>query len=113
MSIFFDQGTPDPLRRYLGGHAITTAAEAGFNTLSSGDLLRAVDSSFDLFITIDQNIRYQQNVAGRAVSIIVLMTTSWPVIKANVDRVLSAVRDAVSGDYQEVIFPRSPRRQRP
>jgi hypothetical protein len=81
MKILFDHGTPAPLRRQLAGHEISTAYEVGWATLSNGDLLVATEKTFDVFITTDRNLRYQQNLAGRRLAILVLPTTSWPEIQ--------------------------------
>ena len=78
MRILFDQGTPVPLRDHLVGHVIETAFELGWSTLENGALLAAAEDSFNLLITTDQKLRYQQNLAGRNLSILVLMSTSWP-----------------------------------
>ena len=72
MRILFDQGTPQPLRRYLAGHGVKTAAEMGWSNLDNGDLLRQAENSFDLLVTTDKNLRYQQNLQGRRLAIIVL-----------------------------------------
>ena len=60
MRILFDQGTPVPLRRYLSGHTVSTAYEMGWSDLANGDLLAKAESQFDLMMTTDQNLRYQQ-----------------------------------------------------
>lgn len=79
MKILFDQGTPVPLRRYLSGHTVDTAYERGWSELSNGDLLTTAESeNYDLLITTDQNLRYQQNFVGRQIAIVVLLSTSWP-----------------------------------
>ncbi len=78
MKILFDQGTPVPLRRYLSGHTVDTAYERGWSELSNGDLLTTAESeNYDLLITTDQNLRYQQNFVGRQIAIVVLLSTSW------------------------------------
>ena len=67
MRIIFDQATPVPICPYLEGHEVRTAAQHGWGTLRNGDLLTAAEEAgFDLFLTTDKNIRYQQNLAGRA-----------------------------------------------
>ena len=78
MKILFDHGTPVPLRRSLPGHEISTAYEMGWAELQNGDLLTAAEKDFQAFITTDKNLRYQQNLAGRRLAILVLPTTSWP-----------------------------------
>ena len=78
MKILFDQGTPEPLRKSLTSHDVSTAHEMGWSQLSNGELLDAAERAFDAFVTTDQNIRHQQNLSGRALAIVVLTTTSWP-----------------------------------
>ena len=77
MKILFDQGTPAPLRPYLAGHSVDTAYERGWSNLSNGNLLDAMErDGYQLLITTDQNLRYQQNLADRKLAIIVLLSTS-------------------------------------
>jgi len=102
MRILFDQGTPVPLRRHLAGHTVSTAYEMGWSDLANGDLLAKAESQFDLIITTDQNLRYQQNLKGRRLAILVLPTTSWPEIQKHTATVASAVSDLESGGYFEV-----------
>ena len=104
MKILFDQGTPAPLRHELGGHSVSTAGEMGWANLSNGDLLREAEASFELFITTDQNLRYQQNLGGRRLAILVLMTTSWPKIQRGVSHVVAAIATMRPGDFRELGF---------
>lgn len=109
MRILFDQGTPQPLRRELGGHVVDTVYEQGWSTLNNGDLLATAErAGYDLFITTDQNLRYQQNLTGRRLAILVLRTTSWPTIQQHIARVQSAVDAIGEGSYAEVSFDVSP-----
>jgi hypothetical protein len=72
MKILFDQGTPVPLRRHLRGHSVTTAYEQGWSNLSNCELLKAAEEAgYQLFVTTDQNLRYQQNLRERQMAIIV------------------------------------------
>jgi predicted nuclease of predicted toxin-antitoxin system len=105
MNILFDQGTPAPLRHELAGHEVVTAFEKGWASLSNGELLAAAEGNFDVLVTTDQNLSYQQNLAGRKLSIVVLTTTSWPRIKANALLVRDAVDAAAAGGYREVAIP--------
>jgi hypothetical protein len=101
--ILFDQGTPAPLRVHLRPHSVDTVAEIGWSTLSNGDLLRrAQEAGYALFITTDQNLRYQQNIADRALAILVLMSTSWPRIQFRLTEIANAVNRARPGGYEEV-----------
>jgi hypothetical protein len=104
VKILFDQGTPAPLRRFLSGHEIRTAYEMGWQSLQNGDLLeRAQTAGFAAIITTDQNLRYQQNLTGRP-AIVVLMTTSWPVIHPAAERVVAAVATLAVDAYIEIDF---------
>jgi predicted nuclease of predicted toxin-antitoxin system len=105
MKILFDQGTPAPLRRELPTHQISTAYEMGWSQLTNGDLLAAAEQqSFDLMITTDKNLGYQQNLRGRNLAIIVLPTTSWPTIKQNVAHVIAAVKNISTGGFAALQF---------
>ncbi len=78
----------------------------GWSTLENGNLLStAEEQGFDLFITADRNLKYQQNLAGRSLSIIVLSTTSWPRIKNSASKVISAVDEIVNGGFIEIEIP--------
>ena len=105
MRILFDQGTPVPLRRHLHPWVIDTAAELGWSNLENGELLAAAEKQgFNLLITTDQNLRYQQNLTERKIGVVVLMTTSWPRIRQNVHLVVAGVRNLSPGGYLEVTF---------
>jgi hypothetical protein len=102
MRILFDQGTPVPLREHLNSHTVATAFELGWSNLANGELLAAAESSFDLFITTDQQIRYQQNRSGRRLAILILLTTSWPRLQTCISRIQEAVEIIGPGEYREV-----------
>lgn len=102
MRILFDQGTPAPLRQHLSGHTVSTAFELGWSALTNGDLLAAAEAQFDLFLTTDQNIRYQQNLTGLRLAILVLPTTNWPEIQKHTDEVNAAVSSSKPGGYLEL-----------
>ena len=103
MKILFDQCTPVPLRKALIGHQVETAYELAWGELKNGELLGAAEAAgFDLLVTTDQNLRYQQNPMQRTIAIIVLRSTSWPKIQRNIDSIVHAVELASSGTYAEV-----------
>jgi hypothetical protein len=105
MRILFDHGTPAPLRDALTGHAVSTAYEMLWTQLSNGALLKAADAQFDALITTDRNLRYQQNLAGYRLAILVLPTTSWPRIRVHQAKILAAVNALQPGAFVEVEFP--------
>ena len=106
MRILFDQGTPVPLRRYLEGHVVATAYGLGWSTVTNGELIRlAEQEGYELLITTDTNLRYQQNLQDRSIAILVLTTTSWPRIRRATDAIQAAVASTMSGDYRELLIP--------
>ena len=106
MRVLFDQGTPAPLRRLLPGHAVFTAYELGWSTLKNGELLAIAESqAFDVLVTTDTNLKYQQNLISRRIAIVVLGTTSWPRIKAAADDVAITIAAAGLGTYVEISVP--------
>jgi hypothetical protein len=109
MKILLDQGTPQPLRRELSGHIVDTVYEQGWSTLQNGILLATAEQAgYDLFITTDQNLRYQQNLRDRRLAVLVLKTTSWPKIRQHIGRVQQAVDTMSAGSYVEISFDISP-----
>lgn len=106
MRVLFDQGTPAPLRAYLSTHDVSTALEFGWSRLTNGDLLeRAESAGFEVLITTDQNLKYQQNLSERRISIIVICTTSWVRIEMHVGAVTAALDRISPGSYAEVRIP--------
>ncbi len=105
MKVLLDQGTPVPLRRFLHPHEVDTAAERGWSELRNSDLLDQGEASkYQALITTDQNLKYQQNLTGRSIRIVVLMTTSWPRISQKVDQVRETLEGLEEGGYAEVGF---------
>lgn len=105
MLVLFDQGTPEPLRNFLAGHDVHTARQHGWSELVNGELLRAAEESgFDVFVTPDKNLRYQQNLARVRLAIVVLPTNIWPLLKEITADVAAAVDSSHPGSYVEVPF---------
>lgn len=106
MRILFDNGTPAALKRFLGHHDVVTAIETGWERLENGDLLRvAEEDGFELLLTTDKRIRYQQNMRGRNIALVVLGNQQWPVARFHVEKIVAAVDAAVPGSYFEVEIP--------
>jgi hypothetical protein len=104
--VLFDQGTPAPLRRLLPGHFVSTAYELGWSTLKNGELFEAAEAQrFEVLVTTDTSLKYQQNLAARSVAVVVLSTTSWPRIRLAAATVAAAVNAAKPGTYTEVTVP--------
>lgn len=101
--ILFDQGTPVPLREFLPAHSVRTAFEQGWATLKNGELLdRAETNGFEILVTTDRNLRYQQNLSGRRIAIIVLSSTSWPRIQLHVQQITLSIEQAKIGSFVEI-----------
>lgn len=106
MRVLFDQATPVPIRAYLNLHVVSTASQQGWSTLKNGDLLTAAEGAgFDVLLTTDKNLRYQQNLVGRKIAIVVLGHQQWPQLRLHVQRVVDAVNVAVPGSYIEIDIP--------
>jgi hypothetical protein len=106
MRVLFDQGTPVPLRRLPPHHEVATAFEQDWSTLKNGELLAVAElAAFQVLVTTDTNLRYQQNLTTRSIAVVVLCTTSWPRIKAQADTAIDAIDAATEGSYTEVSFP--------
>lgn len=112
--ILLDANLPLGLKLVLRGHEVATAFEMGWSLLTNGALIEAAErAGFNVMITADQNIAYQQNLTGRMLAIIELSTNHWPTIRPDVARLVAAVEAIRPGDYVTVAFPKPPRRRRP
>ena|ERR1700722_13389184 len=103
MLILFDHGTPRSIARWLQGHTVVEAIARGWDRLANGALLKAAEEAgFDLLLSTDKNIRYQQNLTGRRIAIVVLGNSTRPVVHRYIDRVINAVNAATPGSFAEV-----------
>jgi hypothetical protein len=86
-------------------HQVETAYERGWASLKNGELIASAEQAgFEVFVTTDSNLRYQQNLNDRLLAIVVLKTTSWPRIQCGLDRVVHAVDESTPGAYLEIGF---------
>jgi hypothetical protein len=103
VKILFDANTPAPLARFLRGHEVVRADELGWQGLENGALLdEAENAGFDLLLTCDQNVRYQQNLTGRAVALVVLSSNHWPTLRRVAARIATAVDFVQKGQIVRV-----------
>jgi len=107
MRILFDHGTPRGLSRALPDHTVVTAQDKGWDRLSNGELLKAAEeSAFDVLLTTDQRIRYQQNLTNRMIAIVVLAgSTKWSRVRNHLERIVAVVSESKPGSYTEVVIP--------
>ena len=103
MKILFDANTPAPLARFLRGHEVVRADELGWQGLENGALLDAAEQAgFDLLLTCDQNVRYQQNLAGRKLAVVILTSNHWPTLRRVAARIATAVDFVQTGQIVRV-----------
>jgi len=107
MRILLDHNTPAPLRYALRGHQVETAYERGWAELTNGNLIREAESEgFQLLITTDKGIRYQQNWSNRSIALLVLSTNDWTLLRRHKARVAEAVNLMPASGFVEVEIPR-------
>ena len=106
MKVLFDHNLPHKLRTELGArgqHEIVTASYMGWWKLKNGELLRAAEENgFDVFVTGDQTLAHEQNLAGRHLAILALSANNWPIVKDYVAEILAAINNAAPGSFQTV-----------
>lgn len=82
--------------------------------MSNGLLLKAAENEgFEVLLTADKNLAFQQNLRGRKIAIVVLGTNHWPTIRTNPAPIIAALDKAVPGSFAEVSYPKRPRRPKP
>ena len=107
MLILFDHGTPRGIAQFLEGHTVREARAQGWDRLTNGELLLVAEQAgFEVLLTTDKNLRYQQNLEGRKLAIVVLGKARWRLIRACISRVVEAVNHAKPGTYSEIEIPR-------
>lgn len=105
MRILLDECVPWPVQKLLVGHDCATVQQQGWGGIKNGELLRLAEPEFDLFITTDQNIRYQQNLAGRRIPILELSTNNIRRLRAAASMIQSAVAAAQKGEFRKLEIP--------
>ena len=106
MRILFDHNTPRQLRRRLVGHDVVLAEERGWATLVNGELLdRAEDAGYEVMITADQGISYQQDMGRRNLALVVLGANRWPLIELRIGDIRAALEGIRPGEVREVPIP--------
>ena len=106
MRVLFDNGTPRGVASVLSDHIVEEARSRGWDTLRNGELLDAAEAAgFDVLLTTDRNIRYQQNLTGRRIAIVVLSKGRWRMIRNRLPAIAAAVAAATPGSFAEVDVP--------
>jgi len=107
MRILLDECLPRKLKRSIVGHDVATVQEHGWSSKKNGELLRLMDGTIDVFLTSDQNLRYQQNLAAIGFSIIVLVVPDnrVPTLQPLMPEVQSLLDTIRPGTVVEVLPP--------
>jgi len=100
--ILFDECAPWPLSKHLMGHTCSNPVKEGWRGIQNGELLKLAEAKFDLFLTCDQGIRYQQNLKGRKIAILQLSSNDWILLEKRASEVLAAIASIQTGQYQEL-----------
>lgn len=108
----FDKNVPVGVRRFLSTHEVRTFEEMRWHPqLANGELLTAAEAEgFDVMVTADQNIRYQQNLTGRKLSLVVIGSNIWPIVRDHEAEIANKVAAATPGSYCFIDMPVPPRR---
>jgi hypothetical protein len=104
--ILFDNNVPRGLARALKAHTVVEARARGWHLLRNGDLLKAAEgAAFDVMITSDKSMKYQQNLTVRKIALVVLGQGRWQPVRQRLDAIAAAVDAATPGSYAEVAIP--------
>lgn len=111
LGILFDKNVPAGVRHFLPKHEVLTFIQTGWPVqLENGELLKAAESEgFDVLVTSDQNIRYQQNLTGRNLALVVLGSNIWPIVRTHAAEIVAKVDAAGAGSYEFIEMPRPPK----
>jgi hypothetical protein len=113
LKVLLDENIPHDLRPHFHGHETFTASFLGWAGLKNGQLLSAAEAkAFDVLVTGDLSIEYQQNLTGRRIAVVSLSAINWPIIKPHIARIVAAVNQAQAGSFIRVDCGRFVRRKR-
>lgn len=111
MRILFDQNAPYGLARHLVGHTVTKAKDCGWDQLENGELLSAGEKAgFDVLLTADKNMRYQQNLSDRKISLVVIGNSAWHLVRLHIPAIVAAVNAVTPGSFVEIDIPLPPKK---
>lgn len=99
MTIILDENLPRGLLRVFAPHVATTVQQAGYAGVKNGQLLILLEGAYDVFVTGDKNLRYQQNLTGRQLAIVELPTNRWPLLRPLESQIIAAVDGCLPASY--------------
>jgi hypothetical protein len=117
VKVLLDENVPHDLRPFLSSHETFTTAYLGWAGLKNGNLLDAAErEGFEVLVTGDRTLQYEQNLAGRKIALVSLSAVNWPVIAPHTAKIAAAIDAAVAGSVTRVdcgAFSRRPRPGKP
>lgn len=109
MKVLFDNGTPKPIALALTNHEVAFARKIGWHEYENGKLIQqAEEAGFDVLLSTDKNIRYQQNLKDRRIALVILGNSRWPLVKHYLEAIAEAVDTVQPGGYIEIDIPNLP-----
>ena len=100
MKILLDENLPHFLVAALAGHEVQTTQDMGWGGISNGELIANAEGQFEIFITSDKNLRYQQNLTGRTMAILELPTNRMPILQGMLSDIQDSLNKLEPGGYQ-------------
>jgi hypothetical protein len=111
--ILFDKNVPYGLKRHLLDYQVKTAEEEDWGQIENGELIdRAERADYQILVTCDQNVRYQQNLTRRKISMVVLGSNIWPSVRLKIEEIRHALDRTATGSFEFVEIPPLPKRRR-
>jgi predicted nuclease of predicted toxin-antitoxin system len=106
VKVLVDECVPAKLAHLLTNHRFVTGREMGWGSFKNGQLLSLAEREFDLFLTCDRNLKYQQNLRGRGIGILLLSTNHWPTLRQHAGIVQASLDAATPGTFLVVDIPK-------
>lgn len=103
MRVFLDENMPRQLRRALQGHDVSFVEREGWKGKGNGELLALVESAFDVLITSDGNMAFQNELAGRSLSLVVLPTNNLTLLRANAVAIRMVLDELALSDRAAIV----------
>ena len=102
--LLFDENIPRLLRHRLTGFEIRTVQEEGWGSFSNGELLRRAEGRFDVMLTADRRMQYQQKLTGFGIGIVVIVTPrlQLPLLETAIQRLQTAIETVTLGEIIHV-----------
>jgi predicted nuclease of predicted toxin-antitoxin system len=105
MRLLLDECVPQQLRHFLTAHECATAQDCGWEGIANGELIQRASQRFDVFVTADQNMRYQQNLSGSKIAILELSTNNVRRIRAATPQILAVLASLLPGEIRRLDIP--------